>query len=62
MDKEELKAAIDRLRERRSTIPAMREYRPQKGKGTTVGKAQPLDLMSTFGNLIKTEEDQPPYV
>jgi hypothetical protein len=52
MTKEELKAAVERLRERRTSIPSLRDYRPQKGSKSTIGKAEPIDLTKIFGGTI----------
>ena len=57
---EELNASIQRLRERRSHIPELRDYRPQAhGKGATkASKPTKADVpvLETFGDLFKRGE------
>lgn len=51
MDIELVKASIERLRERRAAIPAMREYKPQK-RGAKAGTTPPeADLTAIVGKL-----------
>lgn len=53
MDIELVKASIQRLRERRAAIPAMRDYKPQKSGGTKKAATVPADLDSIAGRLSK---------
>lgn len=55
MDIELIKQSLQRLRERRAAIPAMRDYKPQKGGAKKAGAtpAPQLDLTALFGKLSK---------
>ena len=59
MDREELINCIKLLRERRESLPALRDYRPQRKGSTTSTPAQLVDLGSTFGNLFARAEAEP---
>ena len=56
MTREELKSAVEALRARRESIPALRDYRPQRGGKAAKEPAGPIDVGKIFGNLIKEEE------
>ena len=51
MDIEAVKASLQRLRERRAAIPAMRDYKPMKSGGKKA--APPADIEAIAGRLTK---------
>lgn len=51
MNVDELKACILALRERRESLPALRDYRPQR-KGGTSTPSEPVVLDNLFGGLF----------
>lgn len=57
---EELQASIQKLRERRASIPELRDYRPQKHgakpKASKPTKAAPVPMMEAFGDLFTRGE------
>ena len=60
MDVEELKACILALRERRESIPALRDYRPQRSKSSKSSKSsmpeKEVSLDGIFGGLFAKGE------
>ena len=52
MDIELVKASLQRLRERRAAIPAMRDYKPQRGKASKEA-APAVDVSGMVGRLSK---------
>ena len=52
MDIELVKASLQRLRERRAAIPAMRDYKPQK-RGASKEASTPVDVSGMVGRLSK---------
>lgn len=52
MDIELVKQSLQRLRERRAAIPAMRDYKPQK-RGASKAPEAPADLDAIAGRLSK---------
>lgn len=51
MDREAVAASIKELRERRAQIPAMRDYRPQRGRSSSKDAEPQVDLTSVLGKL-----------
>ena len=51
MTLDELKTCILALRERRDSIPALRDYRPQRGKSSPVPQKE-VSLDDAFGGLF----------
>lgn len=62
MDIEQVRESIKRLRERRESIPALREYRPQgKRKSATATPAEPkIAMEDAFADLLNSEPEGKP--
>ena len=62
VSEDEIRESIKKLRERRASIPELRDYRPQKHKGGSTKPSKPAKapakpVIEEFGDLFKRGEE-----
>lgn len=63
VDRAAIEESIAKLRARRASIPAMRDYKPQRKAGDSVMPASLDSIMTKFAGLFSSDtptEDSPP--